>query len=409
MPETPQPLPSLLPVPAEWPVSNNTSPNDTGPNRRPIAFALGGLGGFNNHLGGALASATDRDVRPALISCSSGAVVWAGEYLKAIHTPGLTRDQRVASLRAAAEQAATRSNILPRDFRIANDAIIGLIGLPGLCRPLWPQYFLNLFWPPSLKTLTQRPSEVAWANTLANRLLPAAWAMPTRSSADITQLADTLNQANIAPDQAIGVMFNAFDPNRGEELLFVNQAAAPWLDLSRPRVARDGTTPRIKYRAINDTAVQAALRLFAYGFDWKVWDPVDQVERILVDGAYHRQVILKELHAFELIFAMRPVNDKDRNALPTNSLGSLSLQTEIGFNSSYDAQAGALGLVNSIIQNHPGVSIAINGRSVHPVTVEPIEIKISTNFFDYFIETLETYDQGQTEALQGFAKYGFRP
>ena len=155
--------------------------------------------------------------------------------------------------------------------------------------------------------------------------------------------------------------------------------------------------------------MQAALRLFAYGFDWKVWDPVDQVERILVDGAYHRQVILKELHAFELIFAMRPVNDKDRNALPTNSLGSLSLQTEIGFNSSYDAQAGALGLVNSIIQNHPGVSIAINGRSVHPVTVEPIEIKISTNFFDYFIETLETYDQGQTEALQGFAKYGFRP
>ena len=42
--------------------------------------------------------------------------------------------------------------------------------------------------------------------------------------------------------------------------------------------------PKVKFRAINDTAVRAALHLFAYGFDCKVWDPVDGVERVQFDG-----------------------------------------------------------------------------------------------------------------------------
>lgn len=412
----PQPLPSLVPVPADWETPTASGPEaagsgDTGQRRtpRPVGFALGGLGGFNNYLGGALASAIDCDLQPALISCSSGAVVWAGDYLQAIHTPDLSREQRAAGLRAAAEQAATRSNILPRDFRIANDAIIGLVGLPGLCRPLWPQYFLNLFWPPSLKTLTQRPSEVAWANDIADRLLPAAWAVPTRSATEITKLAETLNQTTAEPGKAIGIVFNAYDPNRGEELLFVNRAAVPWLDLARTRVARDGTTPRIKYRAINDTAVQAALRLFAYGFDWKVWDPVDQIERVLVDGAYHRQVILKELHEFELIFSVRPLNEKYKTTLPNNSLGSLTLQTEMWLNGSYDAQIGAINFMNSLIANNPDVPLTVNGRPAHPVTVVPVEIKTTYGVFDYFIETLASYDDGKIQALQGFARHGLGP
>jgi hypothetical protein len=403
MPETPQPLPSLLPVPAAWHTDEDTGRTQ---GRRPVAFALGGLGGFNNYLGGAMASAIDGNVRPALISCSSGAVVWTAEYLTAIHNPELAADQRAPRLRAAAEEAATRTNILPRDFRIANDALIGLFGLPGICRPLWPQYFLNLFWPPSLKTLGQRPSEVAWANDLADRLLPAAWAESTCSAADITRLAEALNQASVEPEQRIGVVFNAYDPNHGEELLFVNQAAVPWLDLPRTRLHRDGSTPRIKYRAINDTAVQAALRLFAYGFDWKVWDPVDRVERVLVDGAYHRQMILKELHEFDLIFAVRPLNDKYQNGLPSNSLGSLTLQTEMWLNGSYDAQIGAIDLLNTIIRNNPGLPLTVNGRPVHRVNVVPVEIKTTYSVFDYFIETLDTYDRGAAQMLESLARHG---
>ncbi len=130
---------------------------------------------------------------------------------------------------------------------------------------------------------------------------------------------------------------------------------------------------------------------------------------MLVDGAYHRQVILKELHEFELIFSVRPLNEKYKTTLPNNSLGSLTLQTEMWLNGSYDAQIGAINFMNSLIANNPDVPLTVNGRPAHPVTVVPVEIKTTYGVFDYFIETLASYDDGKIQALQGFARHGLGP
>ncbi len=401
MTESPNPLPSLLPVPTDWctPVTGAGPGSDM----LSVALALGGLGGFNNHVGGVLSASLEGDVHPALISCTSGAVAWTAAYLQAIHA-GLPKDQQIAKLRAAAQQSATRTTILPRDFRVANDALIGLFGLPGLARPMWPNYFLNLFWPPSLKALTQRPSEIAWTNDLADRLLPAGWAESTRSATDFAEIADALTQTQAAPPKQVGVVFNAYDPNRCEEILFLNRAAAAWLDPARTRVGTDGSSPRQKYRAINDTAVRAALRLFAYGFDWKVWDPVEQIERTLVDGAYYRQVILSELHGFDLILSARPLNEKYKSDLPSNSLGSLNLQTEALFNGSYQGQRDAIELINTLTRANPAAPPALHGHPTRLVTVEAVDIMTSYGFFDYFVETLDTFDQGVQQTRQAIAR-----
>ncbi len=127
MSEPSQPLPSLLPVPSDW-GTPEAAATTGGPGRRPVALALGGLGGFNNHVGGVLTAALESDLQPALVSCTSGAVAWAADYLAALHEPGQTKDQRLARLRAVAQKAATRTGILPRDVRVSNDALIGLFG-----------------------------------------------------------------------------------------------------------------------------------------------------------------------------------------------------------------------------------------------------------------------------------------
>ena len=97
MTESPNPLPSLLPVPTDWctPVTGAGPGSDM----LSVALALGGLGGFNNHVGGVLSASLEGDVHPALISCTSGAVAWTAAYLQAIHA-GLPKDQQIAKLRA---------------------------------------------------------------------------------------------------------------------------------------------------------------------------------------------------------------------------------------------------------------------------------------------------------------------
>ena len=46
-----------------------------------IAFALGGLGGFNFHRAGFLQAPIDANIEPDLISCTSGQTSWVWRYL----------------------------------------------------------------------------------------------------------------------------------------------------------------------------------------------------------------------------------------------------------------------------------------------------------------------------------------
>ena len=47
-----------------------------------VAFALGGLAGNNAHGAGFLQAALDAGVEPLMISCTSGQIRWAFEYLR---------------------------------------------------------------------------------------------------------------------------------------------------------------------------------------------------------------------------------------------------------------------------------------------------------------------------------------
>ena len=49
-----------------------------------VAFALGGLAGNNAHGAGFLQAALDENVRPNLISCTTGQILWVARYLDAL-------------------------------------------------------------------------------------------------------------------------------------------------------------------------------------------------------------------------------------------------------------------------------------------------------------------------------------
>lgn len=48
-----------------------------------VAFAVGGLGGNNAFGAGFLQAALDNDIRPAMITCTSGQIWWVSKYIQA--------------------------------------------------------------------------------------------------------------------------------------------------------------------------------------------------------------------------------------------------------------------------------------------------------------------------------------
>ncbi|CAK0770420.1 putative Patatin-like phospholipase family protein [uncultured Gammaproteobacteria bacterium] len=360
-----------------------------------IAFSLGGLGGFNNYLAGSLVAAIEQGVEPEFMSCSSGGIMWTAEYIRTLDKNEFVNTAaRIDHLRGLAQKAADSTDLLPPELKPLNQAILGLTGLPGIFEPAQAAKIRALFQCPSPELLANPYSMTAWANDMADRLMPAKTSRPTRPPQEYKEIAALLNTSKI------GVAFNAFDPGTGEELLFINAVAARWLDVKKIRSGHSAGNARVKFYGINDVAVEAALRLFAYGFNWKVYDPNIKRQRVLVDGAYHRQMILSELHEFETIYSVRPLNQRFTDRMPSNQLETLDLQTELWFNGSYAAQVNAIDSMNKVIGANPGISM--NGRPMHKVKVKPIEIKTSLGYFDYFIETMEVYEEGRREASHAF-------
>jgi hypothetical protein len=287
-----------------------------------IGLALGGVGGFNAHDAGVLKAFADAGVRPDVITCTSGAIFWVYRYLT---DPGGIPDEvrRQADL-----------------VRGSNAVWTAITGVPGVFTPAIPEYVRRWFtpWP------RFSPRE------LFNRLLPAQVYRPTRPAADFAAMADAFNAPSAPP-----IAFNAYDISAGEELLFANEGALELLDDKGGRApytvsGRDVTT---HYRPIDGAAVESALWLVLYGFDHRYRDAV------VIDGAYHRQLIVAELTRCDVVYAVKPQNDAWRGTPPGNYFEVQDFNTEMWFNSSFAAEVAALEQASKpprivqITMNHP--------------------------------------------------------
>jgi hypothetical protein len=300
-----------------------------------LAFALAGLGGFNAHGAGFLTAARELNVAPDLITATSGQIIVLSEWLQHHDLKALLIDPR-------------------RPAGPLGTFLTAVSGDPGIFRPAAAEYWRRWqAWPRSLSDFSAA-------------LFPAQEYVPLRSEAFFRDTADQLNGA------AFGVVFNAYDPWRGEGVLFGNSPARALL-------------PDAGLEPIAALSVASALWLSLYGFE--------NMPDGKMDGAYHRSCIVAELQGFRRIYAVRPLAEGWRGKAPESWFDVQDWQLEMWFSASYRAEVADMKRINKLIRG---------GYLTHPKyrEIDLIEVPVDhpAGYFNYFTERPEVFDAAYAEA-----------
>ncbi|MEX3690425.1 hypothetical protein AB3X91_17035 [Paraburkholderia sp. BR14263] len=309
--------------------------------KKMIAFALSGLAGFNAHGAGFLAAATHLDVKPDLVTASSGQLIVLAEWLRGTDLKNFIRRSSVPAIFGPLKMALT--------------------GLPGVFAPATVEYWLRWnYLPTSL-------------NSLSAYLLPAQVYIPTRSEKYFAEISTILNEAALGTAD-IGVVFNAYDPVNGKGFLFGNCAAMNML-------------PDVKLLPITPKAVEAALWLSLYGFEG--------LPNGLMDGAYHRPCVISELHSFDQIFAVRPLAHGWHGEKPASWFDVQDWQCEMWFSAGYDAEVADIKRINKLVELG-----ALTDERYRIVDLREVLTKNPCGYFNFFSERPEVFEDAYEEAMK---------
>jgi hypothetical protein len=315
-------------------------------------MALGGIGGFNAHDAGVLAAAHECDLKPDIITCTSGAIIWTHLYLT-------NPDGIQAEVQREAEAVSG-----------ANALRVAAMGDPGIFQPAYASYWTRWFRPPSGPLFRD----------LLDRLFPAQVYESTRPKEFFAGIADDFNTAPVP------IMFNAYAVNTGRELVFCNEHAFSFLGISPKHVrAHDipGEDMSTEYRPIDADAVQTALWLTLYGFSNRFEGET------AIDGAYQRQLIMSELTKCDVIYAIKPQASAWRGRPPGNYFEVQDFNTEMWFNTSFAAEVA-------------GLRAAKRDGGRGPIRIQPITMTRPLGYFNYFVEKLPNYSEGYEQAKSIF-------
>ncbi|HJU17584.1 MAG TPA: hypothetical protein VJ770_14100 [Stellaceae bacterium] len=302
-----------------------------------IAFALAGLGGFNEHGAGFLTAARDLGVVPDLVTATSGQIIVLGEWL------------RGTNLKAFLADPGRPSGPL-------GTLLTAYTGDPGIFRPAVPEYWRRwIGWP-------KTPAELAAA------LFPAQEYVPLRSTAYLGEIAALLN------DAPFGVVFNAYDPSRGTAVLFGNRRAA-------------GLWRNSSLAPITAEAIASALWLSLYGFEG--------LPGGLMDGAYQRPCLVAELHPFAKIFVARPLARGWRGKLPANWFEVQDWQYEMWFSAGYQAEVADMQRINRLIETG-----ALKDPRYRRIELVEIAVDHPAGYFNYFTERPQVFDAAYRKARE---------
>ena len=370
--------------------------------RRTVGFALGGLAGNNAHGAGFLQAALDADVVPDMISCTSGQIRWTFRYLQML---GAKRRGDVApyeSLKRILQDEIAEIELTPN--RNLDLMALACRGVPGRFDVAGLQYVRDA-------AVNALDAGVQFARRWGNMLWPEIWCdlWPCRtfgcgySRQFYQEVADAFAGVDSLAEQLhIGIAFNSFNPQTGEEHVFLNDSARDFLD---PK--REGTyqprkwnkhRPRTRYQQIDANAVRKGLRLFNYGFG-------DDYEGF-VDGAYFRDVILAELSPVTDIYVARPINHHWLGRLPRSLVDLEDMKTEMWFNGSYAGERAAIKFVNSLCDaaERESGGCAFIAQKYHRIELHEMEIETQRGYWDYVFEDADVFAQAYNAAMRGFRK-----
>ena len=308
-----------------------------------MAVALGGFGGFNLHGAGVLEALRRLDLRPDLFTVTSGQIVVLAEWLKGGD---------------------------------AKAFLLGHGGRPGPLRTLTTAVtgHAGVFRPAAAETLASWFTIPLTSAALAERLMPARQYVPVFSRESLAGVAATLEAA------AVGVVFNTYDYQAGHGVLHANTAALA-------RMPSD-----VELQPITAEAIESALWLYLYGFR--------EAPQGRIDGAYHRSLILSELHGFDHVVAACPFPTDWGREAPSNSLEVEDWKVKQWFSNSYRAEVARLRKVIALVGKG-----TLNDPDYAIQSLIEIPIRSRWGYFDYFTEKEEVFEQAMADALVALAPY----
>lgn len=352
-----------------------------------IAFALGGLAGNNAHGAGFLQAALDEGVKPRMISCTSGQIRWAYEFLRDPAERG--GDLRTLQAEAIQRAGPTGNKTLDSMFRM-------VFGIPGVMKIDWAGYLGD--WAENAaatlhRFLRARGDVVPYQEVL--RTWPCRYFEPTPEPGLFERISTLFNGCH-----DVGIVFNSFNPVEGVENVYLNDAAREMLS-GRKRGSkyapgsRSSYRERTVYQAITPDAVRDGLWLYNYGFD-----PEDRprAHELFLDGACFRDVLLSELTPVRHIYAVRPVNYRWMGALPTNYADLEDLKTKVAFNGAYDGERHQIFLINKLCREEAFADRDGDREPYHHVELEELEIALPRGYLDYAFEDMAVFENAYRRA-----------
>lgn len=384
-----------------------------------IAFALGGLAGNNYFGAGFLQAALDVGIEPDIISCTSGQIYYVRRYLEALQEDNKTLlEQEITKQSSPLEQYKKSAELL--------------FGMNPFMRPAYPADLMQDFAKYLLQTeqkLIKQESHKSYGKFATSYSRQLMSMIPGRTLVPQFSVEFLKETANIFNDQKeIGIVFNSYDPQSGREIVYLNEVArkkwkATKLDEKSSEEADEKAKldeERTKYEPITAQSVIDALWVYQYGFD-KTVHPLYQNndnKNARFDGAFCRQVLLKELVWANKIYVVRPVSFSWVGELPYSLMEIEDLKIETMFNSTYRGERDKILLINKIIEKAEEFEKAKKSEKAEKKNIERpdylkkyqkiklIEINMRTqeDYLEYLSENKSLFDQARQLALVKFAK-----
>jgi len=345
-----------------------------------FSFALGGLAGNNAQGAGFLAAALDADMKPSMLSCTSGQIYWTFLYLEALET-GAKGDFLAEKMEEYLRQTE------PFSSRDANLWRMALIGKPGMMRLVTPpEWALNL-WKngaaAARKMFLQGPR--AFALESVSEIWPDQVAICQFPEKFFEDVAAAFNKADF------GIAFNAYNPKQGCEIVHMNARAFD-LHGKSPVQNYDTFRSRTSYAEITKDSVRDGLWIYQYGL----------TGREAFDGCYFRQTMLSEAALTPTVFVSRPINYKWLGELPETYIDCEDLKTEVFMNGAYQGERDKIELINKLIDEKRLIDPKSKYQSI---ALEEVEIEVQRGYFDYVFEDKSVFVKARAEAGKKFAAF----
>lgn len=331
-----------------------------------LSLGIQGIGGMNGFSAGALYYLrTKTDIKPELVSVTSGAIMTFFNYLDS--DPEKLKDTFYTPAQEDRNQGTYTSFIHPDTAKIAQFFNKALFGIPGVFRS---------------KSLFGRLDELRQMD-ISTCMNPGPWIRMMFPSAIYEKLmplsvfqeiADCFNASDI------GIITNAYNYRTGKAVVYVNQAASDALRGSRFEIGSDSDS--FEVHPISADGIAACLQLIQYG------PYQDQY-----DGAYQYNPVIPPLKKAEdvMLITVVPIT---RPLKPIEHYFDIEdFKLKMMFVNAISSELASTELINRFIDQ--GI---ITDKSIEKTRLHLIEPELVKGYFDYFVADPDMFEHGYQKA-----------